>query len=77
MCLSDCFCVAALFEPDATRCTKMASLTGSGQQGRNVMTKVLIKVRTSSPRRRAPPLPYILLACTGASEELTAPTKTL
>ncbi|EAZ37653.1 hypothetical protein OsJ_21988 [Oryza sativa Japonica Group] len=57
MCLSDCFCVAALFEPDATRCTKMASLTGSGQQGRNVMTKALIKVRTSSPRRRAPPLP--------------------
>uniref|UniRef100_A0A0E0LDK4 non-specific serine/threonine protein kinase n=1 Tax=Oryza punctata TaxID=4537 RepID=A0A0E0LDK4_ORYPU len=43
MCLSDCFCVAALFEPDATRCTKMASLTGSGQQGRNVTAKALIK----------------------------------
>uniref|UniRef100_J3MFW8 Receptor-like serine/threonine-protein kinase n=1 Tax=Oryza brachyantha TaxID=4533 RepID=J3MFW8_ORYBR len=68
MCLSDCFCVAALFESDATLCTKMALLAGSGQQGRHVTAKVLIKVRTSSPpappsRRRLPLLPYILLGC--------------
>ncbi|KAF0893544.1 hypothetical protein E2562_026679 [Oryza meyeriana var. granulata] len=61
MCVSDCFCVAALFESDANHCSKMASLTGYGQQG-NVTAKALIKVRTSGPPtspRRAPLLPLL------------------
>ncbi|BAS98648.1 Os06g0619600 [Oryza sativa Japonica Group] len=83
ICLRDCFCVAALFEPGATRCTKMALLAGSGRQERSVTQKALIKVRTSrSPpappsRGRVPLLPYIILGCLAFLIILAAATSLL